>query len=481
MKKYLKSVFLLTLAFILCFLPSCSGDPVISETEDEEIAPNETTHTETDAETKETINPYAETIKNMPDVDFEGATFRIATDSTDFVVNSAGSSFVGKEQYLRNLAVEEKFNIKLTLTDDSGSPSIIERLRTEAMAGASFCDLVILHTSRFRDLVSADLLHNVRTVPYLNLSGKGIHANSLKATTFGPTTYGFSGDFIYKPDSLFCIYFNKDLLSKTALPDLYQLIRDNQWDFENLVLYAEEVLSVSLASGKRISGFQSTVSKEELINAFWAAGGQDFLSNEYGTRPYLNYNNKNTESFISSIQRALFKTSAFTDSSSDGVSSFSSENAFMLIAPLSAAQDLVGKGTNWGIVPLPKQDINQNNYYCYMGENANFAGFLFGTPDLNFSGTVTGALFECSAGITKKIASATYLNLYFNSVTDVEMLERIIESPYYDPIIFFSTFDDSITASTQTLLFRAISSEGRFSVLYSQYNKMFENYLNEKF
>ena len=477
MKQYIKNFLSIILVFCFMFLPSCSQP---EEGEPETLHKKETGVPITDT-VPEKHNPYAERIKSLPDADYGGATFRIATDSTDFIVNTAVNSFVGKEQYLRNLAVTEKYNVKLTLTDESGSPAIFERIRTEAMAGSDFCDLVILQTSRFQDLVSADLLHNVRTIPYLNLSGEGIHKESVKATTFGPTTYGFAGDFIYEPDSLFAVFFNKDLLSKTALPDLYQLIRDNQWDFDNLVLYAEEVLSVSLAAGKRISGFQSTASKEELINAFWAASGQDFLTNEYGTRPYLSYNNETTENFISSVQRVLFKTSSFTDSSATAVSTFASGDSFMLIAPLSTAKELVGKAANWGIVPLPKQDINQINYYSYMNNSANFAGFVFGTPDLNFSGTITNALFESSAGITKKIADATYLNLYFNALTEVEMMERIIESPYYDPIMFFSTADDSITASTQTLLFRAISSEGRFSVLYSQYNKMFEKYLNEKF
>ena len=481
MKKHIKIILALLLAFALLFLPSCSRIEAEGTIEPQTLPFEETILTETNESTEEEINPYAERIKSLPDADFGGATFRIATDTNDLVVNTAGASFVGKEQYLRNLAVEEKYNVKLTLTDESGLPTVVDRIRTEALAGAGFCDLVILHTSRFQDLVSADLLHNVRTVPYLNLSGEGIHSESLKATTFGPTTYGFAGDFIYEPDSLYGIFFNKDLLSKTALPDLYQLVRDNQWDFDNLVLYAEEVLSVSLAGGKRISGFQSTASKEELINVFWAAGGQDFLSNDYGTRPYLDYNNETTESFIGSVQKALFKTSAFNDSTASAVSTFSTGDSFMLIAPLSTAKDLVGKGINWGLVPLPKQDINQSNFYSYMSNNVNFAGFVFGTPDLNFSGMVTNALFESSVGIAKKIANATYLNLYFNSITDVEMMERMIDTPYYDPIVFFSTFDDSITASTQTLLFRAISSEGRFSILYNQYNKMFEKYLNEKF
>ncbi len=479
MKQTLKRLFLLIFIFCFLFSSACSV-PNKSTSETGDIPKTNISDQTVESSTQDEKNDLIDSLSSLPKTNFKDREFRIATDNSTLFITSNNTSVVGKKKYLRNVAIEETYHVKITLTEESGLPSITERIKTEALAGTDFCDLVVLDLLPFSQLVSNDLLVNVRAVPYLDLDQEGLQQTSLSATTFGSYTYGFAADFLYQPENSFCVFFNKTLLSQTALPSLYDLVNENQWDFENFLLYAEEVYSVSRAAGNKISGFCSTESREKLINILWAAGGQRFLANDYGTRPYLNFDNETTQSFIQSLQKMLFRSIAYNGDSSVATHQFAAGSAFFLIAPLSAAQDISGNNVNFGVVPLPKQDINQAQFYSYL-DSSNYAGFLKSTRDLNFSGMVTNALVKASASLPQELALTSYLNLYFNSQDDYKMMGKIISSPYYETVDFFKQMDASITASTQTVLFRTISSEGRFNTLYTQYTKMFEKFLNTKF
>ena len=208
------------------------------------------------------------------------------------------------------MPIEKKYNIKLTLTDESGLPTISERIKTEALAGTDYCDLIILQDKSFQALAASDLLINVRSVPYLNLNASYYFQNALESTTLGNYSYGFSGDFIYKPENCYGVFFNRKLLSKTQLPDIYQLVRENQWDMENFLIFAEEVYSIVRSEGQKMSGVTSEDSTEDLVNVFWAATGFQFLANEYGSRTELVFDHEYTQNFITSAKNIFFKSSS---------------------------------------------------------------------------------------------------------------------------------------------------------------------------
>ena len=155
MKKKRISVVFLVVTLVLSLL-SCQKSEVVTTSET-------TTH---DAPEK---TRYELLLETLPTADFEGREFRIATDSPAIVYPASGASFVGKERHLAIRAVEEKYGIKIVLTDESGLPTLADRLRTEAMAGSSYCDLAVMQSSALQALYSDSLLYNVRTIPYLDL------------------------------------------------------------------------------------------------------------------------------------------------------------------------------------------------------------------------------------------------------------------------------------------------------------------------
>ncbi len=470
MKQNTKRILSVLLCITLLFLSACvssSNFPEIPE------IPKSTADGEN--------NPYSSLLENLPQRNFEGASFRIATDSTSILMPTNGSSVVGKEKYLRNKAIEEKYNIRLTLTEESGLPTIAERVRSEALAGTDYCDLVLLEATQFQVLAAGDALVNVHAVPFLDLKAEYFYQDALNSTTFGAKTYGLAGDLTLNPENIYAVFFNKSLLSESSLPDLYQMVHEHQWDFANFLLYAEEVYSLGRASGMRVYGFSSTEKTEDLIKIFWAATGERFLANEYGSRPQLIFNNDVTRTFIQQSRNLFFQSVAYLNNPSSSTETFRSGLTLFHIAPLSCAKEITGSGINWGVLPIPKLDINQRSYFSYMKNNFTLAGFSNGSPDLEKSGIITSALFAATQDLTQSLFEQTYLNLYLNGPEDVKMLSLIASSPYYDPVEFFGQINSSYTAATQTLLYRVVAAEGNFDSLYDQYTIMFNRYLDENF
>ncbi len=462
--------FLLILCILL--LPACQKQDESTTTE------AITKETEKPRENEEK-NPFSDLISSLNDGDYSGRMFRIATDMPSLIMSTNSVSMVGKNLYLRNKAIEEKYNVKIALTDESGLPTITERIKSEALAGTDYCDLVILESKQFQSLAAADTLLNIRSIPYLDLNNPGIHPASLEATTMGNYSYGVCGDFTYSPQEVYAVFFNHTLLSQINQPNIYQLVRDNQWDFENFLLYSDELYSLGRVNGVRVRGYTSTASIDTLINIFWAASGERFVDSEYGKRPSLIYNHDATRTFISKAKDLLFQTVSFQNSPEGAVDLFLNQGSLFLIAPLSIAEEIATRGVNWGILPIPKLDINQKSYYSYQNKTS-YVGVAKGSADTAFSGMIANAFFAVSKGLNTDIFLKTYLNLYLNSPQDTEFLNEVLTSPYYDFSEFYGPIENSVSAATQTLLYRVISSEGNFDSLYQQYDLLFNKYLDKK-
>ncbi len=470
MSNRFKRILALFFSMIFLFFSSCSPAE----------KPEKTDIKNSETEEKSEENPYYDKIQNLPEKNFKNKKFKIATDSAQLIFSSNTNSVVGKEYYLRNAAIEKKYNIKLSLTDESGLPTIGDRIKTEALAGTDYCDLVILQDKAFQILAANDSLINVRSVPYLDFDAPYYFQNAIESTTLGNYSYGFSGDFTYKPEDCYAIFFNKELLKKTQLPDIYQLVNENQWDMENFLIYAEEVYSIMRAEGHKMSGITSEDTNENLINIFWASTGFQFLDNSYGKRPELVFHHEHTQRFITSVNNIFFKSSSYSNDTENALNTFQNGESFFYIAPLSSADKVTGFGIDWGIVPIPKLDINQTKHYSFLSEGFLYAGFAKGTKDLTFSGMVTEALFSASEGLNQKLKTQSYLNLFLNSEADLKMMEKVIEAPYYEAAHFFETMSSSFPAATQTLLYRVITTDSDFNSLYDQYSIMLNSFLDSK-
>ncbi|MGI6128015.1 MAG: hypothetical protein ACOYID_04745 [Eubacteriales bacterium] len=152
----------------------------------------------------------------------------------------------------------------------------------------------------------------------------------------------------------------------------------------------------------------------------------DFISN---TQLYFNVHMRSAQPFI------------------DEVGMFASGRVLCSIAGVYYAPQFREMEDNFGIIPLPKLDSSQDNYYSPLF--SNIIPILI-VPKTNSEFEETGAVLTMMAYLGRRdMYPALYDNLLQGKITRDEnsnaMLDLLFENTFYDPgIIFFNLVKDSI-------------------------------------
>ena len=471
----MKRLFAFLLILVMLFtVVSCMRQPRV-----EDVTPV----AESSETTQEEPSEADSRIDSLPGADWNGRGFRIATDDPSLIIPTDTISYVGKKIYERNCAVEKKFNVKIVylLSGESGQSSVTEQIRAHALAGEDYCDLAVVSVSACQQLVMDNCLLNAASIPYVSGSGSGVFSSATNAMTIGSVTYGFCGDFCYSGDSLYVLFFNKMLAASTGLPDLYQLVRDHSWDQQYFNLYTQEAFSLGKINGAKIYGFASTDPAESLLQAFWAASDLKYVDNPYGGVPTLAYDSSAIrDGFIKQTKSILKGNIAYQNNKSAALEAFNNGEILFLAAPINTIEEVKNSSVDWGLIPIPEYDINQETHKTYQKLEYQVACFPKGIESIDLSGQITQALFAASEGMSRDLTLTKYLNLYLRSSQDGEMLKLCVREPYFDPTEFFGKIHTEYGASTQTLIQRVVFSDGNYNQLYKQYSLMFSKFVNEK-
>jgi lipopolysaccharide export LptBFGC system permease protein LptF len=144
--KYFIASLLVSVLFIAIILPACS-----------ENVENSASALTTAASAKETEgqgNSRSNAADSLPgDLNFDGQTVRVlarggdADTKIEFFAEEQNADIVNEAVYKRNLAVEERLNVKmeLKLTDSTRHASDVDAIRNSVTAGSDDYDLVANH------------------------------------------------------------------------------------------------------------------------------------------------------------------------------------------------------------------------------------------------------------------------------------------------------------------------------------------------
>lgn len=93
--------------------------------------------------------------------------------------------------YHRNIAIEEKYNLKLTAIEDS---NVRGKAKSSILAGDSSFDLVMPMTSEAFAMTLEGLLCDISLIPYVSIESPWWHAGISNNTSIGGRNYFISGD-----------------------------------------------------------------------------------------------------------------------------------------------------------------------------------------------------------------------------------------------------------------------------------------------
>ncbi|NLE12159.1 MAG: hypothetical protein GX628_00625 [Clostridiales bacterium] len=237
---------LLALLLIFCtlltsvFLPSCGGADTDKEGADDTAVAGDIK----DAAT--TVTETTQLRPDLPDIDFDGRTYDMLVMDNDnawWLENfeyyaELNGEVLNDAIYMRNNAVEERFNFKITETREANPGAI---MRTSITAGESQYEVFCEDLAELANFASSGYLYDFNSIPYIDLGMPWWDANAASGFSLGGSLYFMTGDYtLHDKYRLYCILFNKGLAEKYNVENLYNVVDDNRWTIDLMEKIARE-------------------------------------------------------------------------------------------------------------------------------------------------------------------------------------------------------------------------------------------------
>jgi hypothetical protein len=443
-----KTISILLLCAMLCSAVGCASGSEDSES-------TETTAAET-VSAEETVAEETETERltaDLPERDFEGYTFVGATKGTssahwtsrDFYAEELTGEAINDAVYNRNLAVCDRYNFKMEeYGAESGEP--VSDAEKAVTAGEDTYD-VILAGATINSMITKGMLYDLYNVPYMDLSQPWYDQNANSSLSIANKLYVSCGDLnIMDNDATWSILFNKRLAEDLGLGNFYDMVKEGTWT-QDVLLSAMEAACIDLnGDGVRDSNDQwGNVGESFDVMAYMIGAGARCFTKDENDMPVLAVD---SERYVDAYSKAnaingnanLCLTAVATNwdwDLLDGV--FTEGRCLFSYVGLNRVTLFRNMEDDFGILPTPKYDEAQENYYntvsCW---SANFFAIPVTASNIERTGIILEALSaESKYTLTPAYYDVTLKTKAARDEESSEMLDIIFNSRVFELANFY--------------------------------------------
>ena len=242
------------------------------------------------------------------------------------------------------------------------------------------------------------------------------------------------------------VCFNKDLIKEYGKENPYQLVRDGAWTYDEMLEMLDGV-SRDLDGDGVMGDFDQYAMVGEAYNTyvFFAGSGARIAAKDENDLPYLDlFNDRNAQALekVFDIQndknRILLSDwvkGTYTNRFNECINkNFGESRALFRMGSIKAVEMLREYDVNFGIIPPPKFNEEQEQYYTsFSNGNCN----AYSIPITNGDTEYTGIITEAMAALSVDTLTPAYyeITLKGKSLRDTEsedMLDLVFASHLYD-------------------------------------------------
>lgn len=365
----------------------------------------------------------------------------------------------------RNNTIEEKYGLKIQV-DSVKYPS--EDVKILIQSGTCEYDIVVDSVDRMVTSVTENLYWSLDDI--LDLENEWWDQSSINSLTLSDNHYFVAGDaLITDDDNIYCTLFNKKMYDenteiKEKYGDIYELVKEGRFTFDSfqemskIVSHPDEngQYGFDATFGNLSHGYGATimVNGAGIALAEKAANGTVLLNP--GTERALDVFGKVYEIMSDKriTQRAELIVGKGSKTSQYGFSElqvmFEAGRGLFYNTTSSSITALKQSSDNrdfdFGVLPIPKYDENQSNYYNSVNR---YQSSVIGIPVTNNENLeATAFLLEALGYYSEDVKDAYYrITLQLQAVTDdkdAEMLDIIYSNRFYDIGAIYSWGDPSL-------------------------------------
>ncbi|MBQ8508827.1 MAG: extracellular solute-binding protein [Clostridia bacterium] len=439
-----KRIFSLILAALLCASAASCGDSQTAAPSDDTTtsAPDSTTPAET------------EPAYEYPELNMNGEKFTILNSTTtwgfytDIHFDEATGESLDDAIYNRNTFVEEKFKVDIDVVEENLEKTHT-MLNTAVMAGDNTYQVAFLRSDYCSSLITGGSFADLSKISTLQLDEPWWDQNVLRDATVGEseTLYIAATDVALMGfDGTYCVFINEDMMADLQTEMPYEMVKAGKWTLDEMHKLTK--LGANLngatdftwdASGSASYGMLGNATAPMVLlcgtNARIVDKGDDGL-------PTITCE---SDRFYTAAEKiaAMFTNEGewmFLNSSDPNhyEAAFKAGRCLVTIAELKASSKFRDMDDSFGIVPSPKLDESQEEYYSYRSTVSP----AFCIPVTNNDCESTGIIMDALSYLTYTDVMPIYYDVTVSQKglrndESIEMLNLIRDTRVFDiPYIY---------------------------------------------
>jgi len=356
------------LALLLCIVCGCASD-----TDNVDSVTESSTVTEGESETDRI--PY-----DTNGLNYGGYTFRVLNYSNvldngwsdipnDLNVEAENGDLLNDSVYNRNKKVEDNLNIEISCRD-LGHNDLSNAISKSVMSGSDDFDAAFPRMYLFQQLANSELLLDLNSIDAFDFSQPWWNQNSVECLTILGKLFGVASDITFQDKlSTYVTFFNHQLAEDYGLGDLYSLVENNEWTLDKLLQLGENASHDIDNNGiyDDRDSYGLSCQNDGVYILLHAANLRICKQDSDGKIVFALTEEKavNTLQKIYSVvldSRRYFNRQTFNLTLNDAVNMFNDNRTLFLIRPIQSLFLMRNMQSDFGILPLPKLDINQSSY-----------------------------------------------------------------------------------------------------------------------
>ncbi|MGN1408749.1 MAG: extracellular solute-binding protein [Eubacteriales bacterium] len=441
----------LVLALMLTALPSCSNNT--GEAEDTSPAvKNEETLIETEEENLTPAQKRQQIPDNLPERNFDGRSYIIATEA-DKAYEICSEELLGEATndsvFDRNLRIEKRFNVSIEALETT---TPYDNVKTVVTSGTYAYDVVAFWNFKAYVPIMAQVLYNWNDIPVdlsqpwfnqlandpADINGKLFVVNSDLSISTLQYTYG--------------MFFNTNIWNNYGYSsqDFYDMVFEGTWTIDKMTSVTSGIWEDTNGDGKHdrddIHGYSVFLGLNTTDVWLAALDLNSAVINDDGTYELTFFNEKTVSALEKALALSYNETGTYRSTSDwrDVPRAFAEGKIAMTQLYFGETTESLGDMEDtYGILPLPKFDESQSNYYTNAWDQ--FSVFAIPKTISEDDKEVTGIIFEALSAESYKTVFPAYYDQalksrYSSDATTAQIIDLIMEGRKLDFMFQFGEY-----------------------------------------
>ncbi|MCL2096054.1 MAG: extracellular solute-binding protein [Oscillospiraceae bacterium] len=451
-----------------------------------------------EAEDSERENNQANFVNDdLGHFDFNGYIFRVlAREDWRLDAEEQDGEILNDAIYRRNRNVEERFNFKFReiLFD---TYDVAPVTRTALLAGDNSYDIMLIRGPTAYEYASQGMLRPMTDLNYVDFDKPYWDSWLTDQFTIANKIFFAAGDYDIQNYGAAAMLFNKNIARDLGIPDIYSTVRDGEWTFEKFREYGKAAIRDLNGDGRIAAEDQHAYLgvTRNIQPSFWIAGGAKSISFDEDNMPYLSALDERFINVWFKMVDILVTDSVWFHDVADPNelthervdlwnNTFRDGRSLFIGGGVGSAKDFRDMEIDFGIIPYPKYDERQEDYYSQLAWIEPVSLPAYTTDD---DMDRTGVILEALACESYNLVTPVYIEIVLNTKytrddESEEMLGIIFANRVFDwgdtiwtPLLRDGIFPHIFVSDSDTIVSRLERAERNIN---REIDKMVDAFMN---